>query len=79
MLPEVEARWPPALGSYDPTQIIWASQMAAHHPDPNKFPDAASKVMPRPIELYDGEMAVHEIEEIPAGADRTTHVRTGEA
>lgn len=62
VLPGVEARRPLALGSYDSTQIIRASQMAAHHPDPNKFPDEVPKVLMHPIELFDGEMAVHEIE-----------------
>ena len=62
VLSEVEARRPLMLGSYDSTQIIRASQMAAHHPDPNKFPDEMPKVMMHPIELFDGELAVHEIE-----------------
>lgn len=56
VLPEVEARRPLALGSYDSTQIIRAAQMVRHCPDP--------KVMMHPVELFDSEMAVHEIHKL---------------
>ena len=36
--------------------------MGTHSPDPDKFPEEFPKVMMHPIELFDGEMAVHEIE-----------------
>ena len=61
IIPEVEGRRPIALGSYDSKQIIRAAQMGMRAPDKNKFPDEVAKVMLHPIELFDGEMAVHEI------------------
>ena len=61
ILPQVEAKRPIALGSYDSTQIIRAAQMGMHRPDPNKFPGEIAKVMMQPIELFDGHSVVHEI------------------
>lgn len=61
VLPEVEARRPIHLGSYDAPQIIRAAQMGLHSPDTQKFPGEFDKVMMHPVELFDGELPVHEI------------------
>ena len=61
VLPEVEARRPIHLGNYDAPQIIRAAQMGSHCPDTEKFPGEIDKVMLHPVELFDGEMLVHEI------------------
>lgn len=62
VLPEVEARRPLHLGSYDAPQIIRAAQMGKHCPDSEKFPGEIDKVMMHPVEFFSGELVrVHEI------------------
>lgn len=61
ILPGVEESYPSKIGEYDVAQMIRATQMWAHAPNP-RFEGEQEKVGAHLIELFDGSMTVDEIE-----------------
>jgi hypothetical protein len=63
VLPGVEAKRPERLGQYDTRQLIRATKMLIHRPNPERFPGEDQKVLMEPVELFDETLTVWQIHE----------------
>jgi hypothetical protein len=63
VLSGVVGKRPEALGQYDTRQLIRATKMLIHRPNPNRFPGEDRKVLEQPVELFDETLTVWEIHE----------------
>lgn len=63
VLPGVEAKRPERLGQYDTRQLIRATKMLIHRPNPDRFPGEDQKVLMEPVELFDETLTVWQIHE----------------
>jgi hypothetical protein len=61
ILPEVEAKRPLAMGSYDSRQLIRAYQMVVNRPNPDKFPEESEKVLNHEMQLFDEVATIRDI------------------
>jgi hypothetical protein len=62
ILPDIEAKRPAALGSYDSRQLVRSYQMALNRPNPDKFPEESEKVLNHEIQLFDETLTVRDIQ-----------------
>lgn len=63
ILPGVSAKRPERLGQYDVPQLIRATKMMIHRPNPGRFPGEELKVMNEPVELFNETLTVAQIDE----------------
>ncbi|ACL42375.1 hypothetical protein Achl_4424 (plasmid) [Pseudarthrobacter chlorophenolicus A6] len=64
VLPGVVAKRPERLGQYDTRQLIRATKMLIHRPNPARFPpEEEQKVLDEPVELYNETLTVRQIDQ----------------